>query len=235
MRKVSLALFVVLVLTSLALTVNYSPQKVESIRVRVEPGLWRERITNGILVLIKPGMKLDDTDRLKSEIASLPWVKSCSLKFVRGKLSIDVESEPVKLAIFSNGYYNIIGKNGYILDRQRRKPKKLKILFYKGKAPFFYRRGDFLKVKNEVLLQSDLIMNKLERENPIGEKPEVVLTDRGLKLIYLKRRIVVLLGNGGNSWKNFVELFKMIHMPASNIYDFRFSGLLFIKGRNGNG
>jgi len=235
MKKIPFIALIFMIAVSTVLIFLSSPQTIKSVEIKTDSNLWNEEITSYILSVVKPGSTLDDVKPLENNIESLPWVKDCKASFIRGKLKIDISSVKPKMAIFYNKYYYIIGENNCILKKQGNKPEKLQVFFYKGKEPFYYKSSHYYKVKDSILLEISIVQQRLSRENPINEKPEVILTDNGIKLIYMKNKVIVLIGNDGNSWKNFIKFFKMEKKPISDMYDFRFSGLLVLKGRNRHG
>ncbi len=226
---------VILTTTSIILIFFSSPRTVKSIQIEMDSNMWNKEITGYIMSAVKPGMHIDSTEYVRKNIESLPWVKKCSIKFLRGNLKIDILTVKPEMAIFYKGHYYIIGENRCLLKKQKNKPKNLQTFFYKGDEPFYKQVNGSYKVKDDILLEIELVLQRLSKENPLNEKPEIILTDKGIKLIYMKNRVIVLIGNSGNSWKNFIKFFKMEKKPVPNTYDFRFSGLLVLKGRNCNG
>ena len=233
MRKPFFLTFLLLIALTAAGIYFYSPMKIEKIEIRLDKNLWGKEISEAVSESVNLNSTVDEgkLEAIKEFLEKLPWVKSASVSFLKGTLNINISEEPVKLCILSNNITYNIGENGYILAKNQKLCKKNNSYFYKGKSEFFtIGTTGYPKVKNSILLEIELISSYLSKHNIIKEKPEILLTDTGVKLLYPENKIIVFLGNGGESWQNFAKLFKMLHKPYSGYYDLRFSGLLIKEG-----
>ncbi|WP_456396104.1 cell division protein FtsQ/DivIB [Desulfurobacterium sp.] len=232
-RPLFIIFFILIFLSGLILFI-YSPMKIEKVKIKLNKNTWGSKITDMLTGQISINSPYDENKikDLSSFINSLPWVKKADISFIKGTLTINIKEEPVTLCIVADNEVYNIGENGYILGKKKQLCPKNKTFFYKGKASFFTEdsRG-FPKVTENTLLEISLITQYLKSENPINEKPKILLTDTGIKLLYPQHKIIVFLGNGGNSWQNFKKLFKILSKPYPGYYDLRFSGLLIEKGR----
>ncbi|SNR69727.1 cell division protein FtsQ/DivIB [Desulfurobacterium atlanticum] len=233
MKKPFFLIFLFFISLSAAGIYLYSPMKIEKIEIKLDKNLWGKEISEAISGSINLNSTVDEVklEEIKEFLEKLPWVKSASVSFLKGTLNINIKEEPVKLCILSgNTTYNV-GENGYLLAKRKELCKKINSYFYKGRSDFFtMETTGYLKVKNSILLEIELISTYLSKNNIIKEKPEILLTDTGVKLLYPENKIIVFLGNGGESWQNFKKLFRILDKPYSGYYDLRFSGLLIKEG-----
>ncbi|WP_456484689.1 hypothetical protein [Desulfurobacterium sp.] len=234
MKRPLFIIFFILILLSGLILFIYSPMKIERVRIKLDKNLWGSKITDMLTgqILINSPYDENKIKNLTSFISSLPWVRKVDISFIKGTLTINIEEEPVKLCIISKNEAFNVGENGYILGKDKKLCSQNQTFFYKGKTPFFIKDSKgFPKVTENILLEISLITQYISSKNPIKEKPEILLTDTGIKLLYPQHKIIVFLGNGENSWQNFQKLFKILSRPYSGYYDLRFSGLLIEKGR----
>ncbi|WP_457568024.1 cell division protein FtsQ/DivIB [Desulfurobacterium sp.] len=234
MKRPLFIMFFTLIAISGLILFLYSPMKIKKVKIKLDKNLWGSKITDMLTGEITINSPYDESKikNLENFINSLPWVKKATISFIKGTLIIKIKEEPVKLCIISNNEAYNIGNNGYILGKKESLCPPDKTFFYKGKSSFFTKDSKgFPRVTEDAMLEISLISQYLKSENPINEKPDILLTDTGIKLLYPEHKIIVFLGNAGNSWQNFKKLFKILSKPYPGYYDLRFSGLLIEKGR----
>ncbi len=211
-----------------------SPKQVKKINIVDPMSLWSKEIDSFIFGVVKPGQKLSDEDinAIKRAILRLPWVKRAEIYFKNGVLQIDIDEEPPQYCVFWNGLYYWVGENEYVLAATK-SSCPFQTYLYVGKDSFYdvEESNGTSKVKETFSFEIELINDWLKKGNPIKEKPEIVITDYGTKLIYPHHKLIVYLGNSENSWKNFQRLFKIVRNPKRGIYDFRYSDLLVREER----
>ncbi len=211
----------------------YSPMKIKNIELKFDKNLWGGEITDAISGVIDLNSTINDKkiQQIEKFTNSLPWVKKTDISFIKGTVGININEEPVKLCISSKDRLYNIGENGYILGTKNKLCSKRNTFFYKGKSEFFtIGEKGFPKIKNNIFLEIEIVTDYLQKQTIIDEKPTILLTDTGIKLLYSKHKIIVFLGNGGNSWQNFEKLFRILDKPYPGYYDLRFSGLLVQTG-----
>ncbi len=214
-----------------------TPQKVSRIEFKIygDSEHWKEKISQYVFSLVSPGEEMtpEKLEILKEQICKLPWIKNCKLSTFGNVLKIEIEEEKPKFAIFYKGKTFLIGKKGFVLSRVDGKTKLSPLYYYRGKIPPFTAAGEFLRVKNTIKLEIELLKERLPQVCIDKEKPEVILTDVGVVLVFRKHKVIAYLSSNPQSWKNFVELKRKLQKIPAGTYDLRYNGML-IRGRREN-
>ncbi|NIA10819.1 MAG: hypothetical protein GWP10_14110 [Nitrospiraceae bacterium] len=229
--RVKWLLFTLIVLACLLLSyVFFVPPKLNGV-ILVPTKRWDSRITLAILPLIKLGSRIDD-GFLRNSIDNLPWVDNAYLSFRNGILRIRIDEEKIAFAVLYRGRFYIIGRNHFVLDSVSTKPN-IKIYAYSGNiSPFEMFRG-YDRLSNLFLTRLNIVKGYIDSYNPFDERPNVVITDTGVKLIYQRLGCAIYLGDTVKSWNNFLRFVKLNHKLKKGFYDFRFSSLLLVGGMYG--
>ncbi len=214
-----------------------APPKVNKIELQVigSSENWKENISQYVFSLITPGEELDSEklNFLVKEINKLPWVSKCNVSTFGNILRIEVKEAKPVFGIFYKGTTYLIGSNGYVLTRAQGKSNIHPIYYYNGKTSPFTSKGEFIRIKNIIKLEIELIKDKLTNLETLGEKPEIILTDIGITLVFRKSKVIVYLDSSSEAWKNFTKLKKEMGKLPAGIYDLRYNGMV-IRGRREN-
>jgi hypothetical protein len=212
-----------------------APQTVKQIELEVEKetGNWKPKISQLVFTLVKPGEKveLEELEYLKEKLESFPWIDKCSVSLVNGVLRIKIREATPAFAIFFAGNTYIMSSKGFVLDKISGFTNFSPLYYYKGKISPFTIDGEFVKIKGIIRTEIELAERRLKTFGKFGEKPEVILTDTGVNLIFKKQKVIVYLDNGENAWSNFAKFDKLIGRLPAGVYDFRFFDML-VRGRN---
>ncbi|TCK06254.1 hypothetical protein [Phorcysia thermohydrogeniphila] len=212
-----------------------APQTVNQVELEIEKetGNWKPKISQFVFTLVKPGerLELEELEYLKEKLESLPWVDRCSVSLLNGVLRIKVWEVTPAFAIFFAGSTYIMSNKGFVLDKVAGFKNFSPIYYYKGKTSPFTVDGEFVKIKNIIRTEIELAKKRLGAFSGFQEKPEIVLTDTGVNLIFKKQKVIVYLDNSENAWSNFVKFDRLANRLPAGVYDFRFFDML-VRGRN---
>ena len=212
-----------------------APQVVDRVEIEVEGGTarWKSEVSQYILTMVKPGESVDmeEMKYLREKLESLPWVKRCELSLSSGALTVKLLEAKPSFALFFGGHTYLLNSEGYVLEKVEGTAKFSPTYYYKGKtSPFVIDRG-FVKIKNMLKTEIELVNRRLRTSLTSSEKPEIALTDTGAGLIFKDSKVIVHLDNGENAWNNFMGFKKLMGHLQPGVYDFRFYDML-VRGRN---
>ena len=216
-------------------TVVNAPGKLQNVEIRFNniPPDWKPYISQYIFSTVKLGEEVNPQEikYLKSVLSSLPWIKSYSISLKGKVLEISLEREDPAYFLITKENQYLIGKNGFVLEKDGKSFKgKLPVFYYYGKVSPFTLSGEFVKIKPIVAEEIKLLKNRLKEAKIKGEIPQVTLTDVGIVLVYRKNKLTVYLDNSENSWNNFKKFTTEAPNLSAGVYDFRFHDLL-VEGR----
>jgi hypothetical protein len=211
-----------------------SPSKLENVKFVVvkETGPWRGKIVQSILPFLKPGLDLnpDNLRTLKERINSLPWVEHCKLDIRGGTLEVKIWEEPTAFSLIFRGKLYLIGRNGFVLEERTLKVGQGEVFSYRGKLSPFKQENGFLKLRNFVKIEVNLVKDKIKELNLESKEVQIVLMDVGVLILLKAPSCIVYLSFNDDSWKRFASILKEGFLKPG-IYDFRYSGLLVLQGR----
>ncbi|RUM43413.1 MAG: hypothetical protein DSY35_03590, partial [Desulfurobacterium sp.] len=184
MKKLVLALSLLLIVGVAVYGYVTAPQTVEQVELEVEreTGNWKPEISRFIFTLVKPGerVELEELEYLKEKLEELPWVDKCSVSLLKGVLRIKVWETTPAFAIFFGGSTYILNKDGFVLDKVAGFKNFSPIYYYKGKTSPFTLDGEFVKIKRIIRTEIELVKERLKTFKSFRERPEIILTDVGV-------------------------------------------------------
>ena len=236
MKRVVFGFFLLIIVGIALYGYITAPQTVEQVELEIEKetGNWKSEISQFVFTLVKPGerIELEELDYLREKLESLPWIDRCSVLLFNGVLKVKVWETSPAFAVFFAGNTYILNKEGFVLDKISGLKNFSPIYYYKGKtSPFTFDR-EFVRIKNIIRTEIALVKERLGAFKGSQEKPEIVLTDTGVNLIFKKQKVIVYLDNSENSWSNFAKFDRLVSELPAGIYDFRFFDML-VRGRTG--
>ncbi len=231
MKRVALFITLLLFVVFTTYGLLKAPQKVGQVELVVEggKGKWKEKISERVLSLIIPDQTVDPETikEWESIIKELPWVRECKVSASGSKITVKVKEEVPSFSICYKNRCFLLGENGFVLDELKSKPNSIPVYYYKGKTPPFRLENGFLKLKNLVKIELELLRGRLV-ESGYSEHPEIILTDEGTMLVFRKKKMVVFLGIDSNAWRNFKHYSELVKKPHPGLYDFRYNDALIV-------
>jgi len=214
-----------------------APSKLENVSFIIvkKTGPWKEKIVQNALLFLRPGLDISPeiVDEVEKKLSSLPWVEKCRVSVKGGNLSVEIWEEPVAYGLSFEGKTYLIGKNGFVLSDELDRNFNGEIFSYRGKTSPFFSENGFLRVKNSVKIEINLVKSKLKELKLDRGNFHIILQDVGVALSLKRPPSLIYLGYEGSSWERFLSLLRRGFLKPG-IYDLRYSDMLILRGRNRN-